>query len=66
MEGQGKSCIEKIQRNRTSRVGQTYLEIRDGSVEFDTPIDEAVGAVDDAFLMEFAEGFDDGGGEVLC
>jgi hypothetical protein len=43
----------------------TDLEIRQGGVELDAPVDEAVGAVEDAVVVEFAECFDNGFAEFL-
>ena len=40
------------------------FEVGDGRVEFDTPVDEAVGAVKNTVFVEAAEGLDDGLGEL--
>ena len=41
------------------------FEVGEGGVEFDAPVDEAVGAVEDAVFVESAECFDDGFAEFL-
>jgi hypothetical protein len=41
------------------------FEVGEGSVELDAPVDEAVGAVEDAVFVESAESLDDGFAEFL-
>ena len=41
------------------------FEVGEGGVEFDAPVDEAVGAVEDAVFVESAERLDDGFAEFL-
>lgn len=41
----------------------THLEVGEGSVHGDTPVDETVGAVNDAIIVELDKGLGDGGGK---
>lgn len=59
------STWERDELRGRARKERTYLEVREGRVHLHAPVDEAVGAVDDAIVVQPNERLGDCLGEVL-